>query len=65
MKHHAYYIDCATEEVHESGCPNMPTVNKINLGKHTTALKAVKTALSKGYTNANGCHHCCSKAHKK
>lgn len=60
-----YYIDCATEEVHESKCPNMPLLNKINLGKHTTAPKAVKVALSKGFTNANGCDYCCSSAHKK
>ncbi|WP_028856963.1 hypothetical protein [Psychrilyobacter atlanticus] len=65
MKQCAYYIDCATEEVHKSGCPNMPTANKINLGKHTTAPKAVKAALSKGFTNANGCPLCCSLANKK
>jgi len=43
----------------------MPLANKINLGKHTNALKALKVALSKGFTNANGCRHCCLTAHKK
>ena len=28
MKHYAYYIDCATEEVHKAECPNMPVANK-------------------------------------
>ena len=65
MKHYAYYIDCAAEEVHKSECPNMPIVNKINLGTHATAIKAVKAAISKGYTNANGCDCCCSGAHQK
>jgi len=65
MKHYAYYINCATEEIHKSGCPNIPTTNKINLGKHTNASKALKVALSKGFTNANGCPHCCLIAHKK
>lgn len=65
MKHCAYYIDSPTEEVHEAECPNMPVANKINLGKHATAIKAVKAAISKGYTNANGCDRCCSGAHKK
>nr|WP_307776024.1 hypothetical protein [uncultured Cetobacterium sp.] len=55
-----YYINTATHEIHEENCNWKPGVNITYLGIYEHLLEATDAAKSSGYSNANGCHYCCS-----
>ncbi len=53
-------------EVHnETTCSHLPaTYNRKTLGNFSNEIDAVSYAKRIGYTNADGCAHCCPLAHK-
>lgn len=57
-----YCIDLKTSQVHVLGCRHIPqkSVDKSFLGRFGNPNDAVSDAKSKGFSNANGCLHCCS-----
>ena len=68
MKH--YYINNNTSnpngnnEVHAEDCKYLPSpTNRTYLGYFNDAIAAVEKAKSQGYSNADGCVHCCREAH--
>lgn len=67
MEH--YYINenkCSkgSNEVHRLGCHFLNIAqNTADLGFHMNAKDAVNSAKTRGYTSADGCLHCCPKAH--
>lgn len=68
MKH--YYINNNTSnpngnnEVHTEDCKYLPSpTNRTYLGYFNDAIVAVAKAKSQGYSNADGCVHCCREAH--
>jgi len=62
-----YCIDLKTSIVHVLGCQHIPQKHETKkfLGRFNNPNDAVTDAKSKGYSNANGCSHCCSSAHIK
>ena len=62
-----YCIDLKTSVVHVLGCPHIrpKKEEKCFLSRFNSANDAVTDAKSKGYSEANGCFHCCSSTHIK
>ena len=51
-------------EVHTTTCIKLPNPrNQEDLGWHADEIDAVTSAKKMGYLNADGCYHCCRKAH--
>ena len=52
-------------EVHNTTCAHLPDkFNQVNLGSHDNEIAAVDYAKRHGWPNADGCYHCCPKAHR-
>jgi hypothetical protein len=66
MKH---YVHTTTDnqgdhEVHEEGCPHMPSLNnRVFLGDYSSCTPAVAETKRRGYSRANGCYWCCRPCH--
>lgn len=51
-------------EVHKATCSYLPSAsNRVLLGTHATDYAAVRYAKQLGWTNADGCAHCCPTEH--
>ncbi|MFK4784534.1 hypothetical protein [Fusobacterium sp. MFO224] len=60
-----FYINEKTHEVHKEACDYTGCTNMAFLGVYNNSHEAVSAALSKGYSNADGCAYCCHEMHKK
>lgn len=51
-------------EMHKTTCNHLPySWNQKDLGYHSSDVKALEYAKSIGYSDADGCAHCCSSVH--
>ncbi len=65
-----YYLNTNTGnpnnncEVHTEDCRYCPSIfNRVYLGQFSNGIQAVQAAKNMGYSNADGCIHCCPEAH--
>lgn len=67
----SYYLNTVStgnpgynNEVHTADCAFCPSVfNRVYLGEYSNGVQAVRAAKAKGWSNADGCIHCCPDAH--
>jgi hypothetical protein len=52
-------------EVHMEGCHKWPTENREDLGYFADCHGAVQEAKKRGYSNVDGCIHCCPDCHNE